>query len=571
MMPARSRSDLGPATSKTTDTLFMGTKGAANMEGVQTMPPPVSDAANAAKGNAARGPKKAQTTSALFLEEPEMKLRIRFYNFNMGNNTNYRDLSSLWSSPGTGFEELLRWPAPDGAPVDLVFASLVETRVALSDWKQAFLKKKKKGEQPHLDSMVHTNARAEGSESGGTGSIFSSFGIRKMVEGMVADYNGNLKTLVAYARKRLEPGKEQLFGRLPEAKVGGVAVPNPKKAFTGSVVRATDGSETFRLCLVGAHFPIDRIRAALEDPENRDPLHTAKVALAKSLRKVLRRACFRGMIDMNSFLIIQGDLNSRTFLHKDKDGKLVVFDALLEIMKDEDMQAAIQMDLPCPSGKWIDLCHAEESGDLPVTYKFNEPVGKSFVDEADLFVDRDGTSSRSSALSLRGGFRQTRPLTLREVVEAAGTVPDGDPADDVYKRTLSAVGKGKLAGWGVDFKASSWKPFRFPACADRVVVWAPLGLAARSTWELPRGGYQVCHWQHGSDHRPVILEATLKIGPPVLGGASQSFSAPDDSVHRASLLEVPTHSETAHEVCQSDDEDSENDVELVTQNSKPSL
>merc|ERR1712232_299971 len=91
----------------------------------------------------------------------------------------------------------------------------------------------------------------------------------------------------------------------------------------------------------------------------------------------------------------------------------------------------------------------------------------------------------------------------------------------------------QLDSWGIQFKEGSFRPFRFPACADRVLCWVPDALHKRMSWSLPRGGYKVDHRQGGSDHRPVYLEAVLRIDPepaaPSGPGAAQSEIATEAS------------------------------------------
>mmetsp|Transcript_119413 Transcript_119413/g.338616 ORF Transcript_119413/g.338616 Transcript_119413/m.338616 type:complete len:123 (+) Transcript_119413:3-371(+) len=82
-----------------------------------------------------------------------------------------------------------------------------------------------------------------------------------------------------------------------------------------------------------------------------------------------------------------------------------------------------------------------------------------------------------------------------------------------YRSTLHGVQSKQLKSWGVHFKESEFRPFRFPACADRIAYWAPDSLAAHMSWSLPRGGYEINHLQAGSDHRPISLEAVLRIAP----------------------------------------------------------
>merc|ERR1711957_549269 len=80
-----------------------------------------------------------------------------------------------------------------------------------------------------------------------------------------------------------------------------------------------------------------------------------------------------------------------------------------------------------------------------------------------------------------------------------------------YGETMSFVGVDQLAQWGVFTQKGAIPAYRFPACADRVLYWAADSLFDRMTWEHPRGGYEVNHAQLGSDHRPVAVEAVLKV------------------------------------------------------------
>merc|ERR1719188_518395 len=133
---------------------------------------------------------------------------------------------------------------------------------------------------------------------------------------MAGAYNGNLKSFLAFAGSRFEEDANGLlFGRLTEARVAGVPVPNPKKAFVGRsiVERPGEGTGGVRFCFLGVHFPVAKLAAALEDCAI-DQLHGAKVALARSLRKVLRKAGRSGVADKRTILFVQGDLNSRTVL-----------------------------------------------------------------------------------------------------------------------------------------------------------------------------------------------------------------------------------------------------------------
>ncbi|CAE7728454.1 unnamed protein product [Symbiodinium microadriaticum] len=307
-----------------------------------------------------------------------------------------------------------------------------------------------------------------------------------VLDGMAEKYNGNLKTLLLFSRSRFrrDPESLPLFGRLPDKRVAGLALPNPKKAFIGRSLLSRH--EELHFCFAGAmellrqaaswernglkmrpeknhmpmggaHFPISDIAAALEDPK-KDNLEEAKILLARTLRKVLCKAQRMGLLDDGTILILQGDLNSRTVLRPSGNQ----LDVLSEVMADKELQAAIRVGLPLLDGEWFEPSNADPS-ELPVTYKFLYDVGETFL---------KGESS----------------LTLKSLLQAASDVE------------LS-----------LDFKEGSFRPFRFPASADRLLVWAPTKLARRLRWNFPKGGYEVIHTQGGSDHRPVVLEAALTV------------------------------------------------------------
>merc|ERR1719313_49754 len=86
-----------------------------------------------------------------------------------------------------------------------------------------------------------------------------------------------------------------------------------------------------------------------------------------------------------------------------------------------------------------------------------------------------------------------------------------------YKKVFGNLKKkGMLQEWGlynpkVEEKDGKVKPSRLPACTERVIYYSPASLLECIEWETTRG-YEVNYLHSGSDHKPVILEATLKIG-----------------------------------------------------------
>jgi len=256
-----------------------------------------NSAASSAIGSAADGDRSPASQS------PGNEYRIRFFNYNMANSSHYKSVHDLQGPGGRGsFADALLAPMADGHEVDIVFATLVETRLCMTEWVDAF--------QSHnrgykLDSVLPQNARIECKKN-------TKSHVRSFMEGLAASYNGNLKSLLAFdSAVWVEETAGLLFGRLTEARIAGLPIPNPKKAFMGRTVCEQGG---LRLCFVGAHFPIAKLAAVLEDTSQKDNLHQAKLAIARTLRKVLMKAGRRKIADARTALFVQGDLNSRTLL-----------------------------------------------------------------------------------------------------------------------------------------------------------------------------------------------------------------------------------------------------------------
>lgn len=597
---------------------------------------------------------QGQRDSLTFVDE----VRLRFYTYNMGNSSNCVHVADLQGPSGRGgFGQLFDERFPDGAEADVVFASFVETRLSCGEWAQEYAKSHSGA---RMDTLLRQNARREGSRH-------TRIRVRGWIETMAGAYNGNLKSFLAFGGSRFEEDpRGLLFGRLTEARVAGVPVPNPKKAFMGrSLVSAK--AQHLRLCFVSAHFPIARLASALEET-GVDQLQLAKVAVAQNLRKVLKKAATRGIADERTAIFLQGDLNSRTVLRTESqmnefvvkwdrtsgeplglaldhefdghsllitgisggvaevwnrnhpdgpvnrgdciteingvrgraqsllealEGKAVlvvklvrtVADALMEVLRDDAMQAAIQAGLGLQPGRWLEIATYETAQDLPVTYKFvdhapassSAPIvspevpattGGSLRNTLAGWTPRQMQSSPSnpSKASAPAGYpasegagihsHQPSLLTIGDVIDAeragrAGvqtvraSVPPERPAprgvaDDavprrksetdaerpsgiappvatcasgteLYRRLLGNLGQDQLNQFGLLFKKSDFKAFRFPASADRLVVWAPDVVADRISFELPRGGYQVNLEQFGSDHRPFSLEVIMRV------------------------------------------------------------
>ncbi|CAE7549932.1 unnamed protein product [Symbiodinium sp. CCMP2456] len=399
----------------------------------------------------------------------------------------------------------------DGRSLDVSFATF--TRLNFTSW----VTKYSSGDQkPRLDSLLTQSARREGS-------ISSRNLVRSFVEGIAASYNGNLKSMLAFCSDEFQEDKSGgIFGRLTERQVGGVPVPNPKKAFIGRSLILPGGSgEGIRICFVSCHFPITQIAAALEDPLQ-DPLEAAKVALAKTLRKVLRKAHQRSLTDERTIIFVQGDINSRTVL---REGE--VNDVLLELLEDESLQSAIQQQLEdLPAGRWREAVSHDSVHELPVTYKFsnkkvcqtgNSPARRRERAEQSP-KSEDSGSDREHYLTIGDVMSKARlradsvpDLSKVQTTKTTSTTTSKRAEGGLYKRTLATLGQEWLDNWGVAFKQKDFRSFRFPSCADRVIYWASDALYDRMSWELPRGGYEVNHSQLGSDHRPVSLEVILRI------------------------------------------------------------
>lgn len=442
-----------------------------------------------------------ETRSATALEQ----YRIRFYSYNMGNSSEFGSVDELQGPGGRGvsFGTSFTDRFADGENCDVSFATFVETRLNFSDWVAKYLSRSSK----QLDSLLMQNARREGVKSNYTR-------MRSFVEGLAATYNGNLKSMLAFQSSDFEEDiNASLFGRLTERKLGGVPVPNPKKSFIGQSLVAKKerikSQRGARLCLVGAHFPISQVASALEDPE-KDPLEGAKIALAKTLRTVLRKASQRNLTDDQTIIFVQGDINSRTVLRGAE-----VKDALLELLDDDSLQSAIQQELDLPSGRWREVVPHESAHDLPVTYKIrdkmqcqtgNSPTpgsGSKDVQAGDQYLTVGDVISKARLRSASAPEIQKTPTS-----SSRSRARD---AESYYKRTLTDLGQEWLDRWGVAFKKHDFRPFRFPAAADRVICWCSDELYDHLSLDLPRGGYEVTHSQLGSDHRPVTLEVVMRV------------------------------------------------------------
>ncbi|CAJ1412252.1 unnamed protein product [Effrenium voratum] len=388
---------------------------------------------------------------------PGQEYRFRFLTFNLANSQQLQSLEQI-----KGLSQDLK------SGHDVVFVTLPESPLDLSA----------------LEALGLASSAAESAQRQGR--------VQGLLEDIAARHNGDMQTLLIFDRLFREDS-EGCFGFLTDdVTVAGMRVPNPKKAFLGRSLAAPGG---LRFGLVGAHFPITQLADILDckDPGRTEKtistLQAAKHLWAGILRLVLRGCAKQLRMDRSkTLLFLQGDLNSRTIL----EGRAK--DLLLEVLKDMPLQRAIQrsgMDLP--SGRWYEVgCPEAESlgaTSLPVTYKF-QPGSAS-----EEFRISDVLEAASQARLFPSAQDRNSAHSPRKYAE---TLTDAE----------EAVGR-----WGLAFKKSSFRAFRFPACADRMIFWAPDTLAPRLRWDLPEKGYRVDYAHQGSDHKPVWLDLVLHVAP----------------------------------------------------------
>eukprot|EP00927_Polykrikos_kofoidii_P047909 TRINITY_DN42194_c0_g1_i1.p1 TRINITY_DN42194_c0_g1~~TRINITY_DN42194_c0_g1_i1.p1 ORF type:complete len:675 (-),score=102.98 TRINITY_DN42194_c0_g1_i1:26-2002(-) len=445
--------------------------------------------------------------------EPLTQYRLRFYTYNMGNNFNWTTVDDLQDPGGDSvIEHTLRTPFGDGQQPDVVSMSFPETRLGFSKWVKGYIDKYglstrrqqgRRDDNSAVDTILVQNARREGGKGRDR--------LLQFVEKVGTMHGGNLKSVLGFRGSAFwEDEDSAIFERLTEATIAGISVPNPKKAFIGRTLVDKEGH--LRLCFLSAHFPIAQIANALED-DSQDPLMKCKAYLARTLRKVLKKVAICRKLDPNMVIFVQGDLNSRTVLSMEDGGR----DILLEALSDHTLQNAICNGLS-PKGAWYELAPTDTNvRNLPVTYKFNE-TGSSDVCLGEIL------SSFKPRLSVKHEmFEMFRPSDGQNE-------PEGQSC--LYRNALLDIGDEKLAEWGLTFKKNDWRPFRFPASADRILYWAPHSLADRIRFTYPNSGYEVIHAQNGSDHRPVVCEVVMELLPPNISrhGASQYTQRSDSSM-----------------------------------------
>eukprot|EP00927_Polykrikos_kofoidii_P061498 TRINITY_DN56334_c0_g1_i1.p1 TRINITY_DN56334_c0_g1~~TRINITY_DN56334_c0_g1_i1.p1 ORF type:complete len:582 (-),score=73.63 TRINITY_DN56334_c0_g1_i1:111-1856(-) len=485
--------------------------------------------------------------------------RLRFFNYNMGNSFDADTLDSIQGPGHRGpFAATVLEPFEDGKVADVVFCTFPETRTDLHDWSWSTVQSSDLDKLILLDSLVEGNADCSS--------------LQGMLSDVAGAFKGNLKSALAFSSKHfVEDKTASVYGRLMEPKIAGVPLPNPKKAFLGRSFR--DHVHQVRFSFIGAHFPIKKIAAILET--SADPLEDSKLVMAHHLRAVLRTARLQGALGGDTILFLQGDLNSRTVL--DRVGGCT--DVLLEVLADDDLQTAMQYGLTIPKGRWREAVRYGECEHLPITYKFEEWIGRDFQ-RADGEARTRGYANQLTIGNLlaaaaemetqiapppraRTSFQPT-PFdhggdTIPQRKVASTTVGFSAEDSDIYQKTLNQVPRELLERWGIKFKEVGLKPFHFPACADRVLYWASDELHSRITWSPQSGGYEVNHFQGGSDHRPVVMEAVLRIGPakapaslavpPAAAGARIREKSPAGQHHQR-----PRHLVLSHKLRENDDD-----------------
>merc|ERR1711879_942049 len=89
---------------------------------------------------------------------------------------------------------------------------------------------------------------------------------------------------------------------------------------------------------------------------------------------------------------------------------------------------------------------------------------------------------------------------------------DDDPPMVTKQASTSSKGTKSTKSSKKAVKAK-FKPSRLPACTERVLYYAPAMLQDLCHWSTTRG-YEVNYLHAGSDHKPVMLEATLIVENP---------------------------------------------------------
>jgi len=309
-------------------------------------------------------------------------------------------------------------------------------------------------------------------------------------------YSGDLNVITAFNGDRFYEKQRPLFETLPEDWQTMTGVPNPKKSCIGRVL-SEQASSGLRCCFLGAHFPVGDLKKVLAlnwsgtkyQAPTGDVMDKAKDIYKQILNRILKAADseLEGGIDDETIIFLQGDLNSRTIV----DGENV-YDILREVVKEDRWQQG-----GLRAGRWHELAPSEATT-LPVTYKFEAKTVP--------------TAEEGERLSL-GMLFERKPIQaewydtrrFRQML-----LDKGEDFVDKWCIKFRKDGKKKPLKVVLGF-APDEDPFHFPAFTDRVIYWAPESLSKRLSWEVLGSGYEVNYSQMGSDHKPVTLEAVLKI------------------------------------------------------------
>jgi len=375
--------------------------------------------------------------------------------------------------------------------VDCVFGSFQESQFPLEELAKAL-----EAEGLEGNAHFHTASVAQHlSEKGDWGQ-----GMKGKVAGSLC---GDLKSFMLCRSTVEETEDGKVFCTYDTGKDSGMKS-NPMKSFIGQTFSIACGAARF-VCL-GTHFPMQKNSALMEDNtrSQQQNLQKMKYIIARFLQKILRHVLTKELLDERTMIIIQGDLNSRCV---GSDGKYS--DLLWETLQDFSLQEFISMDLPQQlRGEWREVVQCADPGDLPATYRFQ--TDKPCVAAATTLTMKDVFGPTAE-----DGASQNGQANYREVLANLNT-------------------SGTLKEWGLynhpkcleaeKGKKEKFKPSRLPACTERVLYYAPAGMMDCCRWETSRG-YEVNYLATGSDHKPVMLEATLNIGEPPRGSRAAAAAS----------------------------------------------
>lgn len=425
--------------------------------------------------------------------------------------------------------------------VDCVFGAFEETQFPLEEFAKVM-------EDLQGQAHFHTSSALQ--------HICDNSGQIQAMKGKVAGkWCGDMKAFMLCRRNMEEVEDGEVFCSYDEHQ-GNQG--NPIKSFVGQTFDAACGA--VRFVFLGTHFPMKTTAALMEDPmkSKEESLQKGKCLMARLLQKILRHLLLRDLINPRTVIVVQGDLNSRCMA---SEGKYV--DLLNETLKDSRLQNFICMDLPLElRGEWREVVDCKDPGELPATYRFAmdstsvaeetrlrmRDIYGTFAEESlertfqppdqggkiGIGAREDGTVEHVTdgqaaqkgievgmRLQIIDGEAYTKELLQSTLgsgkeftIEFKRPLKDA-PAD--YRQVLQNLrGEGTLQEWGLyspklENDGGKFKPSRLPACTERVIYFSPSSMQDKCRWVTARG-YEVNYLHGGSDHRPVMLEATLNIG-----------------------------------------------------------